>query len=103
MIRFTHCITVMTGLAACHGAANDVILGVPPDAPPDMPGDPTVGPRVVITMTVGSTRFVTREHMLAAGEMQFSGEPLAEAMGRDLGAYSRDFVPADVYQDPTLN
>jgi hypothetical protein len=50
-------------------------------------------------MTVGSTRFTTREHMIAAGEMQISGEPLSEAMGRDLGAYSRDFVPADVYQD----
>src|SRR5690349_21677218 len=39
----------------------------------------------------------------AGGEMQISGEPLAEAMGRDLGAYSRDFVPPDVYHDATLD
>ena len=39
---------------------------------------------VTITATVERTRVVTREHMLAAGEMQISGEPLAEAMGRDL-------------------
>ncbi|HEX7842310.1 MAG TPA: hypothetical protein VF469_32785 [Kofleriaceae bacterium] len=83
---------------AAPGGGPDAGTGPAPDA-----GDAGIGPRVVITMTVGSTRFVTREHMLAAGEMQISGEPLAEAMGRDLGAYSRDFVPPDVYQDTTLN
>ena len=62
-----------------------------PDAGPTAP--------IVITATVGSTRFVTREHMLAAGEMQISGEPLAEAMGRDLGNYSRDHLPTDIYFD----
>ncbi|HMG56208.1 MAG TPA: hypothetical protein VK601_22065, partial [Kofleriaceae bacterium] len=77
--------------------------GPGPDAGMGSGLDPAGIPRVVITMTVGSTRFVTREHMLAAGEMQISGEPLAEAMGRDLGAYSRDFVPADVYQDTALD
>ncbi len=53
-----------------------------------------------ITASVGSTRFVTREHMLAAGEMQISGEPLAEAMGRDLSHYSRDLLTPDIYNDP---
>ncbi len=57
-------------------------------------------PPVVITATVGSTRVVTREHMLAAGEMQLSGEPLAEAMGRRLASYSRNRVPGDLYFDP---
>jgi hypothetical protein len=52
-----------------------------------------------ITATVNSTRFVTREHFLAAGEMQISGEPLAEAMGRDLGDFSRDHLPSDIYFD----
>ncbi len=52
-----------------------------------------------LTATVGSTRFVAREHFLAAGEMQISGEPFAEAMGRDLGGYSRDHLPTDVYFD----
>ena len=75
--------------------------GAPPDAGlSDAPVNTAPGPRIVITDTVNSTRFVVREHMLAAGEMQISGEPLAQAMGRDLGAYSRDFVPPDVYQDP---
>jgi hypothetical protein len=57
---------------------------------------------VTVTATVGSTRFITREHMLAAGEMQISGEPLAQAMGRDLRAYSRDLLPPDLYNDPML-
>jgi hypothetical protein len=57
-------------------------------------------PRVTITATVARTRVVTREHMLAAGEMQISGEPLAEAMGRRLASYSRFRVPGDLYFDP---
>ena len=52
-----------------------------------------------VSANVGSTRFVTREHFLAAGEMQISGEPFAEAMGRDLGNYSRDHNPPDIYFD----
>jgi hypothetical protein len=66
--------------------------GADADAPSDGPAV-----SVTITATVNSTRFVTREHMLAGGEMQISGEPLAEAMGRDLAAYSRDLIPADIY------
>ncbi len=54
---------------------------------------------VTVTSTVDSTRFVTREHMLASAEMQISGEPFAEAMGRVLTGYSRNLVPADVYID----
>ncbi|MEO6777238.1 MAG: hypothetical protein ABI467_30195 [Kofleriaceae bacterium] len=83
-------------LAACNhtpgvapdGGAGD---GSPPDAPPSR--------HVTITATVNRTRFVTREHMLAAGEMQISGEPLAEAMGRHLSNYSRDRLPTDLYFD----
>lgn len=56
----------------------------------------------MITATVERTRVATREHMLAAGEMQLSGEPLAEAMGRRLQSYSRFRVPADVYLDAQL-
>ena len=62
--------------------------------------DASIHQRVTITATVNSTRFVTREHMLAAGEMQISGEPLAETMGRDLANYSRDRIPTDLYFDP---
>jgi hypothetical protein len=93
MMRFA--VLGILGLTGCQEVSHGVAPG------DDDPGN-TGTPRITITNTVGSTRFVTREHMLAAGEMQISGEPLAEAMGRDLGAYSRDFVPADVYHDATL-
>ncbi|HEY2744132.1 MAG TPA: hypothetical protein VGL86_05905, partial [Polyangia bacterium] len=53
----------------------------------------------IITATGTQTRFVSREHFLAGGEMQISGEPLAEAMGRDLANYSRDHLPTDLYFD----
>jgi hypothetical protein len=85
-------------VAACHGASH-----APHDGSPDSPADgtPDAPPvPVTITSTVDSTRFVVREHMLAAGEMQISGEPFAEAMGRNLGGYSRNLVPPDVYIDP---
>ncbi|HEY1954528.1 MAG TPA: hypothetical protein VGH28_02935 [Polyangiaceae bacterium] len=59
----------------------------------------TPPPLVTITATVASTSFVTREHFLASGEMQISGEPFAEAMGRVLANYSRDHVPSDLYFD----
>jgi hypothetical protein len=98
MTRSALFLMVVTSLAACNEASR----GVAQDGGMDPAPDAGSAPRVVITMTVGSTRFVTREHMLAAGEMQISGEPLAEAMGRDLGAYSRDFIPPDVYQDTQL-
>ncbi len=58
---------------------------------------------VAITATLDSAQFVVREHMLAAGEMQISGEPLAQAMGRNLAGYSRDLIPTDVYTDPTTD
>src|SRR5690242_17743123 len=87
-------------LAACHarprGAADG---GVDADAAADAPADGP-GALVAITAVVGSTRFVTREHMLAGAEMQISGEPLAQAMGRDLAAYSRDLLPPDIYFPP---
>jgi hypothetical protein len=46
---------------------------------------------------------------MAALEMQLSGEPFAEAMGRDLSGYSRDFscqatvCDPSIYHDPALN
>jgi hypothetical protein len=70
-----------------------------PDGPPLPDGAPAT---VTITATVERTRVVTREHMLAAGEMQLSGEPLAEAMGRVLANYSRYRVPGDLYLDPQM-
>ncbi len=84
-------------VTACggHGAA-------PVDGAIDAAAD-AGATHVAITAAVGSTRFVTREHLLAGGEMQISGEPLAEAMGRDLKGYSRDQLPPDLYADPVRN
>ena len=88
---------LLVGLAACgtspHSSGMLVDAGVP-DAP--------TAQGVAVTAVVDSTRFVVREHMLAAGEMQISGEPLAQAMGRDLGGYSRDQLPPNLYNDPIL-
>ena len=50
---------------------------------------------------VTSRRFLTADHMLASLEMQISGEPFAELMGRDLGGYDRFSSTPDVYVDPS--
>ena len=55
------------------------------------------------------TTFVTRDHFIASVEMQISGEPFAEAMGRQLAGFSRDYVcqssvcSPSIYYDPALN
>jgi len=64
------------------------------------------------TYTLGVTsvdpRFRTEDHFIASVEMQISGEPFAEAMGRDLGGYQRYYVCQDsvcspsTYLDPAL-
>jgi hypothetical protein len=84
----------LLAIAACHSSAN-----LSPDGGAS---DAAAPPLVTVTATVNSTRFVVREHMLAAGEMQISGEPLAQAMGRDLGAYSRIHIPPDLYFDNSI-
>jgi hypothetical protein len=62
-----------------------------------------------LTVTAVDPTFVTREHFIASVEMQLSGEPFAQAMGRNLAGYSRDFVcrmsvcSPSVYYDPALN
>jgi hypothetical protein len=49
---------------------------------------------------VTSTRFLTADHMLASIEMQISGEPFAELLGRDIGGYDRFGAETDTYLDP---
>jgi hypothetical protein len=75
-----------------------------PTSPPDSDAGASdsevpVPGSVSITASDVDTRFVTREAFIAAGEMQISGEPLAEAMGRNLADYSRDALPTDIYFD----
>jgi hypothetical protein len=88
------------GLVAGCGSGPAAGGDAGPDAGPEAEAPPQ---EVTITATVSSTRFVTREHFIAAGEMQLSGEPFAEAMGRDLAGYSRDHVPSDIYFDTSKN
>lgn len=62
-----------------------------------------------LAITAVDTTFVTRDHFIASVEMQLSGEPFAQAMGRQLSGYSRDFVcqqsvcDPSIYHDPALN
>ena len=61
-----------------------------------------------LDVTARDTTFVTRDHFIASVEMQISGEPFAESMGRNLSGYSRDFVcqlsecEPSIYYDPCL-
>jgi hypothetical protein len=48
------------------------------------------------------TTFDVRDHFMAAVEMQLSGEPFAETMGRNLAYFSRDHLPTNLYFDPTI-
>ncbi len=61
-----------------------------------------------LSVTQVNTRFETEDHFIASVEMQLSGEPFAEAMGRDLSNYRRNVVcqasvcSPSVYYDPSL-
>ena len=64
--------------------------------------------RFALTVKSVDTKFVTADHFIASVEMQLSGEPFAQAMGRDLGGYSRDYscqesvCSPSIYYDPAL-
>ena len=89
-------------LAACTGPQLPSFGASDTGTAPDAATGSNAADDVAVTAVVTSTRFVVREHMLAAGEMQISGEPFAEAMGRDLHGYSRDLLPTDLYTDLAL-
>jgi hypothetical protein len=91
---------------ACDGGEGTLTPdggSVSPDA------DPPVAQSFALNITAVDPTFVTRDHFMAAVEMQLSGEPFAEAMGRDLAGYSRDFscqactCDPSLYHDPALN
>src|SRR5882672_8589066 len=85
---------VLFGLLACRPSTK-------PNAGGPHPGNDVQSKRVDATSI--DTTFTTLDHFIASLEMQISGEPLAETMGRDLGGYSRDAVPSDQYFDPEQN
>ena len=89
----------LVAVACSRGAAHD--------------GSPGVAQSQVqsfrLQVSAVDTTFTTRDHFIASVEMQLSGEPFAEAMGRQLAGYSRDFACQEsicspsVYYDPALN
>jgi hypothetical protein len=85
--------------------ATDIADSLAPDATLDATDVPTladVSPDIArLTVTTIDTHFTTAMHMLASFEMQSSGEPLAQSMGRNLGGYDRNLLPPNMYTDPT--
>jgi hypothetical protein len=69
-------------------------------------GDSSDGGTLAAIVTAVDPTFVTEDHFIASVEMQLSGEPLAQAMGRDLGGYVRTYAcqdsvcQASQYTDP---
>lgn len=94
-------------LVTCPTACSDK-SGVSASGRPSAATGP-VPQTFALSVSAVDTTFVTRDHFMAAVEMQISGEPFAEAMGRDLGGYSRDYscqgpeCDPNSYFDPALN
>src|SRR5262245_57150421 len=86
---------------ACGGGSGDP-AGSSASSGTSGPGGGDGGPGLPTGLTgkVTNTRFMTADHMLASMEMQISGEPLAELLGRDLGGYDRFSAQTDNYTDP---
>jgi hypothetical protein len=51
--------------------------------------------RLALVVTAVDPTFVTADHFMASFEMQLSGEPLAETMGRSVAGYRRDYACQD--------
>lgn len=81
-----------TGLACSSGekSGSSSTSGDPPNPPLS----------TSLTAKITKTRFLTADHMMASLEMQISGEPFAELLGRDLGGYDRFSATTDNYLDP---
>ncbi|MBV9949264.1 MAG: hypothetical protein JOZ69_20615 [Myxococcales bacterium] len=107
------------GRAASDGgvpASIDATLDAPADvttgegAAPTRDGGLTAPPEpaqiYALTVTAVDPTFVTEDHFIAGVEMQIAGEPFAQAMGRDLAGFSRDYAclgpvcSPSVYHDP---
>jgi hypothetical protein len=65
---------------------------LPPSSPP---------PTSYFTAERTDTTFYTADHFLASIEMQISGEPFAQLLGRSLNGYDRFSVTTDLYTDTT--
>jgi hypothetical protein len=95
-------VAVASFLAACNSGSS---AGVPASVDSGRPPPQTLQ----LNVTSVDTTFVTRDHFIASVEMQISGEPFAQAMGRNLNGFSRDYAcqlpycQASIYYDPALN
>ncbi len=101
----------VVGAGACHGASSPMSRS--DSGAPLPPGEALQTFQLTVADGDVDTRFVTRDHFMAALEMQLSGEPFASSMvwvpfapqGRNLGFYSRDHLPPNLYftDDPAIN
>src|SRR5262249_49870033 len=57
-------------------------------------------PPTWFTAKLTDHRFRTADHFLASIEMQISGEPYAQLLGRNLAGYNRFSKIPDLYTDP---
>ena len=121
MLRLTIVTAGIIGLAAAGCGSTDRAKPTKVDGAPDTEVGHDGGPADAasvqtdaapaqsysLTVTAVDTTFATEDHFIAAVEMQLAGEPFAEAMGRDLGGYTRDYAcqdascQASVYTDPS--
>jgi len=88
--------------AACHGASS----GSSPTSASTLTSEAYASRLQTFQLSVAASSvdptFAVRDHLIAAVEMQLSGEPFAETMGRVLSEYSRDHLPTNIYFDPTI-
>jgi len=69
------------------------------EQPPLPQGQPT--PPTYFTAQLTDSRFYVADHFLASIEMQISGEPFAQLLGRNLAGYDRFNKTPDLYLDPS--
>jgi hypothetical protein len=82
-------------------AAGALVVALSCGGTPDVTlpmGTPT--PNTFFTSTVTDKTFYVADHFLASIEMQISGEPFAQLLGRDLAGYDRFNTTPDLYIDP---
>ncbi|HWE29795.1 MAG TPA: hypothetical protein VHB97_17415 [Polyangia bacterium] len=72
---------------SCGGGNSALPMSTPP-------------PATYFTAERTDTTFVTADHFLASIEMQISGEPFAQLLGRNLAGYDRFNRTPDLYFDP---
>jgi len=60
----------------------------------------TATPTTFFSSKLTNKRFAVADHFLASIEMQISGEPFAQLLGRNLTGYNRFSITPDLYIDP---